>query len=107
MSDCNYKCESHDVRIEHLEKSVSAIVENQNKMITEQALTNVKLETISKQLENGIKSKLVTLDNNMAKILPIIENRVELDKVIRNAIVILACGGAASLFIFVLRQYLN
>ena len=104
-AESDYRFKSHDDRIVRLEGSVSSIIENQNRMITEQALTNVKLSTISQQLENGIKSKLTLLDDNMKRILPIIENRVDLDRTIRNAIIILSCGGAASLLLFVLRQY--
>ena len=101
----DYRCKAHDERIAKLENTVTAIIDNQNKMITEQALTNVKLDTISRQLENGIKSKLVVMEANMARILPVIENKIDLDKVIRNSILVLAVGGAASLFMFVLKLY--
>jgi hypothetical protein len=81
-----YRCHSHESRITILESNTAKILSEQAKMITEQALTNERLNTISKQLENGIKARLDDLSKNMQIVLPVITQELKRDSSMKIAI---------------------
>lgn len=87
--------DGHEERIQTLEKNVSRI-------LTETAVGNERLNTISKQLENGIKLRLDTLTRDMAKILPVIEKDMKKESAVEIAIAVAikttVIGGIMSLF---------
>lgn len=109
MTSYEYRCQMHDQRIEALEGSVTKILSEQGRMLTEQALTNERLSIISKQLENGIKDRLDELSKNMQIVLPVITQELKRDSAVKLAIemsiktgvvaAILSAFGAAILFI--------
>lgn len=99
-------CSGHEGRIQALEHSVSRI-------LTEVAVSNERLNTISKQLENGIKLRLDTLTRDMAKILPVIEKDMKKESAVEIAVAIAikttVVGGILSVFgailMFVIKIY--
>jgi len=103
----DYRFQAHEDRITLAESRIHALEASTATMIANQAVTNERLSTISKQLDNGIKSKLEKFEKDMNEIMPLVRNKAELEKTIRNAIIILACGGAGSLILFVVKLYLG
>ena len=95
----------HEKRMLAVEERVHDLESTQSTILQNQAVTNERLSAISRQLENGIKSKLEKFDKDMSIIMPLVINKAEMEKTIRNAIIILAVGGAGSLFIFVLKLF--
>lgn len=100
--------DGHEERIQTLEKNMST-------MLTQIAVTNEKLNTISKQLENGIKLRLDTLTRDMSKILPIIEKdlgkETAIDIAVAVAIKTAVIGGILTVFgsvgMFLLKLFFN
>ena len=90
-----------------IEDRVQAVEAIQSSILQSQAVTNERLSMISKQLENGIKSKLEKFDRDMNIIMPLVVNKAEMEKTIRNSLIILSVGGAGSLFVFVLKLFFN
>lgn len=103
----DYRFQAHEDRIATAENRIHSLEATTANILANQAVTNERLSTISKQLENGIKTKLEEFAKDMNEIKPLVKNKAELEKTIRNAIIILAIGGAASLFIFVLKLFLG
>lgn len=101
----DYRFQAHEDRITRAEISIHSIEAIQSQILQNQAVTNERLSTISKQLDNGIKTKLEKFDKDMNLIMPLVMSKAEMEKTIRNAIIILSCGGAGSLILFVLKLY--
>ncbi len=105
MSENNVM-EGHEGRIQTLEHNVS-------KILTEIAVSNERLNTISKQLENGIKLRLDTLTRDMAKILPVIEKDMRKESAVDIAVAVAikttVVGGILSVFgailMFVIKMF--
>ena len=103
----DYRFKAHEDRIATAESRIHNLESDMSTILSNQAVTNERLSVISKQLENGIKSKLEKFDRDINMIMPLVINKAEMEKTIRNAIIILACGGAASLMLFVIKLYLK
>ena len=102
----DYRFQAHSERITTAEMRIHTLEATTASILANQAVTNERLSVISKQLENGIKSKLDKFDKDINEIMPLVRNKAELEKTIRNAIIILSCGGAAALIMFVIKLYL-
>lgn len=103
----DYRFSAHEDRITTAENRIHSLEATAASILSNQAVTNERLSTISKQLENGIKSKLDKFDKDMNIIMPLVMNKADMERTIRNAIIILACGGAGSLILFVVKLYLG
>ena len=100
-----YRCRMHENTIKDSTERINVIEHTMNTMQVSQARIEGDLSYIKKKLENGITTKLEHLTSDMSKILPIIEERTDLNKTIRNAIIIICVSGGASLLLFVMRLY--
>lgn len=98
MGDMHVMQNDHSLRINRLEVDV-------RDMKVSQARVEETVFYIKAKLDNGITTKLEKLTENMSVIKPIIEERNDLHKTIRNAILILAISGGASLLLFVMKEY--
>lgn len=103
----DYRFQAHEDRITTAESRIHTLESTTASILAAQAVTNERLSTISKQLENGIKTKLENFEKDMSIIKPVVMNKAEMERTIRNAIIILACGGAGSLILFVVKLYLG
>lgn len=101
----DYRFQAHEQRITENEKHTRILEGTVSEILRNQAVTNERLSTISKQLDNGIKTKLEKFDRDMNIIMPLVINKAEIEKTVRNAIIILASGGAGALILFVVRSY--
>ena len=74
MSDIaeDYRFNAHENRITTAEGRIHTLEATTASILAGQAVTNERLSTISKQLENGIKSKLDKFDKDMNLIMPIV-----------------------------------
>lgn len=102
----DYRFQSHEFRITDSEKRIHGLESSVSAILSNQAVTNERLSTISKQLDNGIKAKLDRFEKDLNEIMPLVKSKAELEKTLRNSLLIIACGGAVSLILFVLKQYL-
>lgn len=103
----DYRFSAHEDRITTAEGRIHTLEATTASILAAQAVTNERLSTISKQLENGIKTKLDKFDKDMNIIMPMVMNKADMERTVRNAIIILACGGAGSLILFVVKLYLG
>lgn len=103
----DYRFQAHEDRITTAEARIHSIEATQSAILQSQAVTNERLSTISKQLENGIKTKLEEFAKDMNVIKPLVQNKAKLEETLRNALIILACSGGAALLLHVLKSYFS
>lgn len=100
-----YRCRMHEETIKDSAERITVLEHNVNMMQVSQARIEENISAIKAKLENGITTRLESLTHNMSKILPIIEERTDLNKTIRNAVIIICVSGGSSLLLFVMRLY--
>lgn len=103
----DYRFKAHEDRITTAESRIHNLESDMATILSNQAVTNERLSVISKQLDNGIKSKLEKFNQDMNVIMPLVMNKADMERTVRNAIIILACGAAFSLIGFVVKLYLG
>lgn len=98
----DYRFQAHEDRITTAESRIHALEASTATMIANQAVTNERLSNISKKLDG-----LEQLEKDMNEIKPLVKNKADLERTMRNALIILACSGGAALLLHVLKSYLG